>query len=307
MSAWLDALTPFVALALSPLLLGVIGKTKAFAAGRKGAPLLQPYRDLLRLLGKGTVTSTTATWVFRAGPSVSLAALLLAALMLPAGPMRPPLAFAGDLILFAYLLALSRFALIAAAMDTGSAFEGMGASREAAFSAMAEPALFLVLGTLALNQGGLSLTGLLAGSGPAAWGGRVPSLLLGAGALFLVLLCENSRIPVDDPTTHLELTMIHEVMVLDHSGPDLAFILYGSALKLWLFGSILVGALLPQAGPPWVSTALFLCAMACVAVLVGLVESSMARLRLSRGPQFLGMAAVLAALAALLLMTGAGP
>jgi formate hydrogenlyase subunit 4 len=306
-TSWTDALAVLPGLVLAPLLLGVIGKTKAAVAGRRGAPLLQPYLDLIRLLGKGSVYSSTSTWVFRAAPSVSLAALLLAALMLPAGPMKPALAFPGDLVLFAYLLALSRFALIAAAMDTGSAFEGMGASREAAFSAMAEPALFLVLGTLALNQGDTSLSGILAASGPAAWGGRIPSLLLGAGALFLVLLCENSRIPVDDPATHLELTMIHEVMVLDHSGPDLAFILYGSALKLWLFGAILVGALLPGAGPAWASAALFLAGMAAVSVVVGLVESSVARLRLSRVPQYLGMAAVLAGLAALLILVGVGP
>ena len=307
MSAWFEALAVLPALLLSPLLMGVIGKTKALAAGRRGAPLLQPYRDILRLLGKGTVTSSTTTWVFAAAPSASLGALLLAALMVPAGPLRPPLAFAGDLVLLAYLLALSRFALIAGALDTGSAFEGMGASREAAFSAMAEPALFLVLGTLALNCGDLSLTTILSGSGPAAWEGRIPSLLLAGGALFLVLLTENCRIPVDDPTTHLELTMIHEVMVLDHSGPDLAFILYGAALKLWLFGAILVEALVPDLGSPWASAGVFAAGMAAVAVLVGLVESSVARLRLSRVPQFLGMAAVLAALAALLLLTEAGP
>lgn len=307
MNAWRDALAVLPALILSPLLLGIVARTKAVAAGRRGASLLQPYRDILRLLGKGTVTSTTVTWVFRAAPSISLAALLLAALMLPAGPLTPPLAFPGDLVLFAYLLALSRFALIAGAMDTGSAFEGMGASREAAFSAMAEPAFFLVLGTLALNQGDLSLAGILSGSGPAAWGGRIPSLLLAVGALFLVLLAENSRIPVDDPTTHLELTMIHEVMVLDHSGPDLAYILYGSALKLWLFGAILMGALIPEMGSPWASAALFLAGMGALAILVGAVESSVARLRLSRVPQFLGMAAVLAGLAALLIFAGVTP
>jgi formate hydrogenlyase subunit 4 len=304
---WTDAFAPLFGLLLAPLLLGVIARTKAIAAGRKGPPLLQPYRDLRRLLGKGTVTSTTTTWVFRAGPSVSLAALLLASMALPAGPFKPPLAFPGDLVLFAYLLALSRFALIAAALDTGSAFEGMGASREAAFSAMAEPALFLVLGTLALNGGELSLTAILTGSGPAAWGGRVPSLLLGCAALFLVLLCENSRIPVDDPATHLELTMIHEVMVLDHSGPDLAFIIYGSALKLWLFGAILVSALMPGAGSPWAASGFFLAGMGLVAILVGVVESTVARLPLSRVPQFLGLAAVLAGLAALLMRTGVKP
>ncbi len=304
---WWNALAVLPSLLLSPLLLGVIGKTKALVAGRKGAPLLQPYMDLLRLLGKGAVYSRTATWVFRAAPAVSLAAILLAGFMLPAGPLAPPLAFPGDLVLFAYLLALSRFAVIAGAMDTGSAFEGMGASREAAFSAFAEPAFFLVLGVLAWEEKSLSLGAILGGADVLSWSAQIPPLALAAAALFLILLAENSRIPVDDPTTHLELTMIHEVMVLDHSGPDLAFILYGSALKLWLFSVVLVSMLMPAGGPPWASMALFLGGMAGVAVLVGLVESAMARLRLVRVPQLLGLAAVLAGLAALLLMAGGVP
>ncbi len=304
---WWNVLAVLPSLLLSPLLLGVIGKTKALVAGRKGAPLLQPYLDLLRLLGKGAVYSRTATWVFRAAPAVSLAAILLAGFMLPAGPLVPPLAFPGDLVLFAYLLALSRFAVIAGAMDTGSAFEGMGASREAAFSAFAEPAFFLVLGVLAWEEKSLSLGVILGGADVVSWSAQIPPLALASAALFLILLAENSRIPVDDPTTHLELTMIHEVMVLDHSGPDLAFILYGSALKLWLFGAVLVSMLLPAGGPAWASMALFLGGMAGVAVLVGLVESAMARLRLVRVPQLLGLAAVLAGLAALLLMAGGLP
>ncbi|MCI4397970.1 MAG: NADH-quinone oxidoreductase subunit H [Acidobacteria bacterium] len=304
---WWNALAVLPALLLSPLLLGIIGKTKALAAGRKGAPLLQPYRDLLRLLGKGAVYGRTATWVFRAAPAISLAAILTASLMLSAGPLAAPLAFSGDLVLFAYLLALSRFALIAGAMDTGSAFEGMGASREAAFSAFAEPAFFLVLGVLAWEEKALSLSAILGGADVASWSAKIPSLALAATALFLILLAENSRIPVDDPATHLELTMIHEVMVLDHSGPDLAFILYGSALKLWLFSAVLVSMFMFSSGPAWVSMALFLGGMFGVAVLVGVTESVMARLRLGRVPQLLGLAAVLAGLAALLLMAGGRP
>jgi len=302
-----NALTVLPALVLAPLLLGIIGKTKAFVGGRQGAPLLQPYRDLARLLGKGAVYSRTATWVFRAAPSVSLAAILLACLLLPAGPLGAPLAFPGDLILFAYLLALARFSVVAGAMDTGSSFEGMGASREAAFSAFAEPGFFLVLGVLAWKEQALSLGTILGGADVLSWGGQMPALLLAAAALFLVLLAENSRIPVDDPATHLELTMIHEVLVLDHSGPDLAFILYGSALKMWLYGALLVSLLVPAGGPAWASAALFLGGMAGVAVFVGVVESVMARLRLDRVPRFLGLAGVLAALAALLLMTGGQP
>ena len=304
---WWNVGAVLPALLLSPLLLGLIGKTKALVAGRKGAPLLQPYRDIIRLMGKGAVYSRTTTWVFRAAPAVSLASILVACMMLPAGPLDAPFAFAGDLVLFAYFLALARFAVIAGALDTGSSFEGMGASREAAFSAFAEPGFFLVLGVLALKQKALSLGPILGGADVITWDGQTPPLVLAAVALFLILLAENSRIPVDDPTTHLELTMIHEVMVLDHSGPDFAFILYGSALKLWLFGAVLVSILLPGGGPAWASMALFLAGMAVVAVLVGLVESIMARLRMARVPQYLSLAGVLAALAALLLMAGGQP
>lgn len=303
---WMGLLAPLLALALAPLLTGIIGKTKARVGGRRGAPLLQLYRDLRRLLAKGEVVSGTTTWVFRAAPSVSLAALAAALLFLPEGPLGPPLSFSGDLVLVAYLLALSRFALVAAAMDTGSSFEGMGASREAAFSALAEPAFFLVLGGLARARGGLSLAAAFGGEGPRAWG-PAPALLLMAGALFLVLLAENGRIPVDDPATHLELTMIHEVMVLDHSGPDLAFILYGASLKLWLFSGLFVGILLPSPSSWGTGLLLFLAGMALTGVLVGLVESVMARMRLVRVPQYLGLASALAAFAVLLLMSGTWP
>lgn len=303
---WMGVLAPLLALALAPLLQGVIGKTKALVGGRSGAPLLQPYRDLRRLLGKGEVVGTTATWVFRAGPSVSLAAVVSALFLLPEGPFPPPLSFSGDFVLLAYLLALSRFALVAAAMDTGSSFEGMGASREAAFSALAEPAFFLVLGGLARARGGLSLAAAFGGEGATAWG-PAPALFLMAGALFLVLLAENSRIPVDDPATHLELTMIHEVMVLDHSGPDLAFLLYGASLKLWLFSGLFVDILLPSPSSWRTGLLLFLAGMALTGVLVGMVESVMARMRLVRVPQYLGLAAALAGFSVLLLMAGGRP
>lgn len=303
---WTRALPPLMGLLLAPLLLGLVGRVKAQAGGRRGTPLLQPYRDLLKFLRKGAVFSETATFVFRAGPAVSLAALLSALLLLPAGPLDPPFSFSGDVILFAYLLALSRFATLAAALDTGSSFEGMGASREAAFSALGEPAFFLVLCGLCWNRGSLRLAELF-GAPADTLAGSAPALLLVGGALFLLLLAENARIPVDDPATHLELTMIHEVMVLDHSGPDLALVQYGAAVKLWIFSSLLAGLFLPPGLPPWLSGGLFLGGILLVALLVGAVESSMARLRLSRVPQLLGLAAVLAGLAVLLLASGGGP
>ena len=283
-------------LALPPLLIGIIVRTKAWFAGRQGPPLWQPYLDLWKLLQKDAVYSRTTTWLFRAGPIVTLAAALVAGLLTPLGAAASPLGFSGDVILFAYLLGLGRFFTMAAALDTGSSFEGMGASREAAFSALAEPALFLVLAIVCIPAGSASFAAAWA-SPWQTWGPAHPALPAAAVALFGVLLAENSRIPVDDPTTHLELTMIHEVMVLDHGGPDLAFVLYGSAVKLLLFVSLLVHMVLPV--PPTggaLGAGVFVAGAAAVAVLVGIVESVTARIRLLRVPQFLIGASVIAAL-----------
>jgi formate hydrogenlyase subunit 4 len=266
-----------------------VTRTKSIAAGRKGPPLLQPLHDEIKLLRKGAVYSTTTTWMFRLGPAASLAAVLVAAALAPLGG-EPLVAFNGDAILFAYLFALGRFVTVAAALDTGSSFEGMGASREVAFSSLAEPALILTFASLARGAGALSLARMFAPhEGPAA----AASTLLAAGSLLIVLLAENSRIPVDDPNTHLELTMIHEVMVLDHGGPDLAFILHGAGLKLVLMAALLARLLVP-AIPGLGAGGSLLLGLAAVAVAIGLVESGMARLRLTRVPQLL-VAAICAA------------
>jgi formate hydrogenlyase subunit 4 len=285
-----------------PFLLGVIGKTKAWFAGRRGPPLLQPYFDLAKLLGKGAVYSRTTTWLFRAGPILSLAALLSAGLLLPVGFGPAPFAFGGDVIAFVYLLGLARFATMAAALDTGSSFEGMGASREAAFSALAEPALLLALTILCIPAASLSFGEVFSALPWASWGAAHPELLIAVGVIFCLLLAENARVPVDDPATHLELTMVHEVMVLDHGGPDLAFILYGSAVKLFLFGVILIHLIVPLPSGRLGPSLLWLCGGGiAVAVLVGAVESSMARLRLLRVPQLLVGASVVAAVGLLAL------
>jgi formate hydrogenlyase subunit 4 len=289
---------------LAPLLLGLINRTKAILGGRCGPPILQTYYDLRKLLGKGAVYSRTTSWVFRAGPIVTLAATAAAALLVPFGPCDAPVHFVGDLVLFAYLLGLARFFTVAAALDTGSPFEGMGASREVFFSALAEPALLLGLVAVAKaavgKSGWFELTGMHQHLSGALWLDAGLVLLFVAVALFLVLLAECSRIPVDDPNTHLELTMIHEVMVLDHSGPDFAYILYGSALKLWLLSALVVSVVVPRVSQPWLDLSLSLASVLALAVVVGLVESGMARLRLVRVPQLLVGAAVLAVLALVL-------
>jgi formate hydrogenlyase subunit 4 len=290
-------------LALSPLLLGVVNRVKSLVAGRQGPPLLQLYFDLLRLLRKGAVYSRTTTWVFRAGPVVGLAAMGTAGLLMSFGGAPSAISFAGDFILFAYLLGLARFFTALAALDTGSAFEGMGAAREVTFASLAEPALFLCLVVLARATGDLSLTQMLDEGLAGAWQEHGPALVLTALALLVVALAENCRIPVDDPNTHLELTMIHEVMVLDHSGPDLALILYGAALKLWLFGALVVRlAMGAPAANHGIALPEFLAGMAGFGVLVGLVESAMARLRLPRVPQMLVGASVLSVFALVLLL-----
>jgi formate hydrogenlyase subunit 4 len=192
---------------------------------------------------------------------------------------------------------------VLAGLDTGSSFEGMGASREVTVAAFAEPALLLILTVLVLVTGSLSLGGMLGTPLATAWPAALPALVLAGASLFMLLLAENARVPVDDPATHLELTMIHEVMILDHSGPDLALILYGSALKLALFGALLVGVLVPRAHlPAAAALALLAAGLLAVAALVGVVESVMARLRLDRVPQFLVAASALAFFAVVLLL-----
>jgi formate hydrogenlyase subunit 4 len=300
-------LDPALGLILAPLLLGIINRVKSWFGGRKGPPLLQVYFDIAKLLRKGAVYSETTSWLFRAGPIVSLAAIVTALFLVPFGNLQSPLSFSGDLILLAYLLALARFFTVIAALDTGSAFEGMGASREVQFAALTEPALILGLAAVARISGGtLSLSGIHNGVTFSLWMQSGLVLTLVTAALVVVFLCENARIPVDDPNTHLELTMIHEVMVLDHSGPDLAFITYGAALKMWLLGSLLLSLVLPAHThdlipvdfiSTLVDTAIALSGMFLLAILTGIVESRMARVKMNRVPQLLIGAGAIAALA----------
>ncbi len=292
-----ERLVHFVLVSCMPLLmLGIINKTKAWFAGRAGPPLLQPYWDTLRLLRKGAVFGRPTSWVFQVSASLQLAAVLAAALVVPTVSMSSPLGFAGDVVLFAYLLGLGRFITMAAAMDTGSSFEGMGASREAMISSLAEPALFLSLAILCIPAHGVSFGLIWTSIGEVSWAwGRAPSVAA-AISLFIVMLAKSSRIPVDDPNTHLELTMIHEVMVLDHSGPDFGFVLLGSALKLFVMGSIIVHVLVPMSYCGGWGCLVFVLGQIGTAVAVGVVESTSARFRLNRVPHFMMAASVVAVL-----------
>jgi formate hydrogenlyase subunit 4 len=289
-------------LLLPPLLPGVINRTKAFFAGRAGPPLLQPYYDLLKLWRKQMVFSKTATWVFRAGPVVGLATAALAALLVPLGNHAAPFSFPGDLVLLLYLFALGRFFTTSAALDTGSPFEGMGAAREATFACLAEPAFFFGLVVLARLSNSLSLGPMFDGA-LAVPGAARASLVLVVASWFVVLLAENTRVPFDDPNTHLELTMIHEVMVLDHSGPGFGMILYGAALKLFVYGALVLRLALPvSTGVSLLDWPLFVGGLLLLAVSVGVVESVMARLRLVHVPILLVAACLLSAFGFVLLL-----
>ena len=302
----MNALTTFLELVLrmaawvllAPLVPGIINRVKSWVAGRRGPPVLQLYYDLARLWRKNVVMSNLASPGFIAGPAVAWVALAGAALLMPLGAAGGALSFRGDVLLLIYLLALARFCMAWAALETGSSFEGMGAAREVSYAVLAEAALIAAVLSLSVQSGNTSLDAMLT---PSAGPGAV---LLAAG-LFTVLLAENCRVPFDDPNTHLELTMIHEAMVLDHSGPPLAVILHGASMKLLLFAVLLSEAALPigRLAPPAAAAALAGSVLA-VTVGVGLVESLMARLAFRRVPLLLTAAFLLCLFALVLAWKG---
>jgi formate hydrogenlyase subunit 4 len=285
MMDWILRLVLWVVLA--PLLPGLINKVKAWVAGRQGPPVLQLYYDLIRLWQKGVVLSSLASPAFVVGPAVAWVALAGAAFLMPLGPAGAGVSFRGDVLLMVYLLALARFCTAWAALETGSAFEGMGAAREVSYAVLAEAAMFAALLSLSVQSGSVSLVSMLAPSSGAGTG------LLAAG-LFIVLLAENCRVPFDDPNTHLELTMIHEVMVLDHSGPPLAAVLHGASMKLLLYAVLLTASVLPLASlPPFEAAGALVGGVLLVALGVGLTESLLARFSFRRVPLLLTMAFLL--------------
>jgi formate hydrogenlyase subunit 4 len=284
-----------IVLAMPVLMVGLINRTKSLWAGRKGPGLLQAGWDLLRLMRKRPVQSTATTPLFRAGAWVVLGASLLAALIAPLLGDASVLRFSHDFVLFAYTLGLARMALMLSALDVGSAFEGMGAAREASFTSFIEPALFLLIGSASLATGQTSFAGLIGQfhQSPAYLWLVAPAVLV----LLVMLQAEASRVPVDDPLTHLELTMVHEVMILDHSGPELAAMQYAAAIKMTLYAGLiaaLVNPFDPQAMPA-AAIATTLALMGAVAVAVGCVESLTARLRLRFVPAYLMLASFTAA------------
>ena len=290
-----------LALVLAPLLPGVVNQTKAFFAGRRGPGLFRLYFDLAKLMRKSCPRSSTSTWVFDLAPAVSLAVTAAATALFPwTLDATSPCAAVG-VVPFFYLLGTGRFFTVLGALDTGSAFEGMGASREVQFSALVEPIVFVVLGFLVLLTGETSFA-LLSGCADGSWLAHPVPLVLAGLAFFAILLSENCRVPFDDPETHLELTMIHEAMILDNAGPDLAYILYGAALKFTVLAAFFVAMLLPRLGAVAapVRGLVVLAGVLATGVLVGVVESIMARMRFLKTPQVLLGAFMIALLAVLL-------
>jgi formate hydrogenlyase subunit 4 len=264
---------------------GIIIRTKSIASGRKGPGIMQPVKDVIKLFGKGAVYSETTTVIFRIAPVIYFSSVLMACLVIPFGYHKGIISFDGDFIFFAYILALGRFFTIIAAMDTGSSFEGMGASREALYSLFAEPAFFILIGSFALFTGHTSFYDIFS---TLHLGSSITYLLglLAAFVLVMIAMIENSRMPVDDPKTHLELTMIHEVMILDNSGFDLGLILSAGYLKFAMYGAIIAGFFIGSLPSAW-AIPVFLIIQTIFAVIVGLVESFMARFRMSHNPQFI--------------------
>jgi formate hydrogenlyase subunit 4 len=290
-------------LVLAPAIAGVATRTKSFLTGRRGSPLLQLYADLWKLVRRGAVYGDTTTWMFRLAPIATLATALGASLLVPLDGRASLLRFTGDAVAFAYVLGLGRFLLVLGALDTGSSFEGMGASREVTFAAIVEVGLFLSFGALSILTRDLSLSGMFGDGLAGHWRLAIAPLVMIGASLFAMMLAECARVPVDDPATHLELTMVHEVMVLDHSGPDLALIVYAGSLKLTLFAALVAGVLVPRATlSPAVSLLVLVFALFAAGIGVGVVESTMARLRLPRVPLYLVGGSALALFGLILLL-----
>ncbi len=308
-----QALHLVLVLAMAPLLVGLVRLVKARLMGRRGPSPLQPWRDLAKLLRKRPVLAEGASDISRAAPYVACAATLLAAMLVPGFSQGMLLAPLSDLLLLAGLLALARVALALAGMDAGTAFGGMGAARELGFSAFAEPVLMLCILVLAMVAGTTNLDAMVLAFREGGVGLRV-SLLLIAAALLAVGLVENARMPADNPATHLELTMVHEAMILEASGRHLALWEMQAALKLLVWMALLSAVFIPWGIAPagggpaaWLlGLGLWLAKITLLAVALAVFESAVAKLRVFRVPEFLGAALLLAALAVALLFVSTG-
>lgn len=268
------------------LMAGIIKKTKAFWGGRQGASILQPFYDFVKLLKKDFVISKTTSGVFRIAPLISIVSVFFASMFIPLATGSALINITGGLIVFAYTLSLGKFFSLISAMDTGSSFEGMGASREACFTSIVEPAFFIAIASIMALSGNYtfdSLKSILTDAG--SYGILITAFT--AAVLFIMILIEGSRVPVDDPATHLELTMIHEVMILDNSGSDLAFFSWANSIKMFLISSLIAYMIIPAGLNDLLSIFCYLAVMLVISVAIGTVESGMARIRMSHVFEFI--------------------
>lgn len=295
-------------MAIAPFFAGVILKVKAFFGGKKGPPLFIHYYTLAKLFRKGSVYSNSTTFVFRLGPIVSLASAMTVLLFVPIAGLAPVFSFHGDVILALYIMGIGRFFTIAAALDTASPFEGMGAAREAYFPIICEASFLMIVILFYKLTSDLNLSAWLGSGKPLLlWKTAGAPLIFIIIALFIILLAENARVPVDDPATHLELTMIHEVMVLDHSGPDFALIELGAYIKLLFYSAVIARLLCPVgSGHPAMDGLLFFAALIVIYGTVGVMESVVARYRMDRVPKFILTSFALAFFATILTLEFTG-
>jgi formate hydrogenlyase subunit 4 len=265
---------------------GIVIRTKSIFSGRRGPGIFQPMKDIWRLFHKENVYSETTSFIFKIAPDIYFASVLIAIMLIPFGNQKGVFSFNCDFVFFAYILAAGKFFSIISALDTGSSFEGMGASREALFSFLAEPAFFILIGSLALLTGYTSFADIFSG----IHFGSYISYAIGTLASFvlvLIAMVENSRMPIDDPKTHLELTMIHEVMILDNSGFDLGLILHAANLKFAMYGAIIANLFLTPGKEWYYSIPIFIGVQVLFAIVVGTLESFIARFRMNHTPQFI--------------------
>ena len=276
----------FIFILLAALIFsGIIVRTKSRCSGRKGPGVFQPIKDVCRLFKKGAVYSDSTTFVFRLAPLVYAASVLVACACIPFGGRTGLISFEGDFVFFAYVLALGKFFCIIAALDAASSFEGMGASREALYSMLAEPAFFLVMGSISLLSGCTSFVDIFANLNVYGDAFHVGATVVMAVILLIVAMVESSRLPIDDPKTHLELTMIHEVMILDNSGFDLGLILSTGYMKFAMYGALIANLFLT--GSMLASIGIFFLVQVVCAVAIGITESFMARFRMNHNPEFI--------------------
>ena len=264
---------------------GIVIRTKSIFSGRKGPRIFQPITDIFRLFRKGSVYSETTGIIFRVAPVIYFASVVMAILVIPVGRYGSLISFEGDFIFFAYVLAFGKFFSIISALDTGSSFEGMGASREALYSMLVEPAFFVLMGSLALLTGYTSFYDIFMSFDLDSYFAYALGLMA-TFILIMIAMIENSRMPVDDPKTHLELTMIHEVMILDNSGFDLGLIMHASNLKFAMYGALIANLYLGEATGIF-TIPIFLGVQLLFAVCAGALESFAARFRMNHNPQFI--------------------